>query len=233
MTPVAGVDGCRAGWIAAIWGDELRLQLCRSFAEVLSIEAKVIGIDMPIGFLECDVPGGRIADCKARQAISPHGSRIFPAPSRATVEGNPARQDLASEINRNHSHPPKAVGAQTFRIIDKMHQIDSLMSPDFQTRVFEVHPELSFSKMTGNGPIADSKKTALGIACRKDALLAAGFPIDRLPQSPYRRKDVAPDDILDACACAWSARRILQGQALRFPADPPIDERGLRMEINA
>jgi predicted RNase H-like nuclease len=44
---------------------------------------------------------------------------------------------------------------------------------------------------------------------------------------------VGADDLLDACACAWSARRIAEGRAVRFPADPPQDARGLRMAIHA
>ena len=53
------------------------------------------------------------------------------------------------------------------------------------------------------------------------------------PQPRYRRADVGADDLIDACACAWSARRIAEGRAVSFPADPPRDARGLRMAITA
>jgi predicted RNase H-like nuclease len=107
------------------------------------------------------------------------------------------------------------------------------MSAKLQARVFEVHPEVSFALMNGGAPIVSKKAHAEGHARRKQVLAAAGFPVGSLPQGKYLRKDLAPDDILDACACAWSARRILDGRSQRFPADPPIDQRGLRMEINA
>jgi predicted RNase H-like nuclease len=45
------------------------------------------------------------------------------------------------------------------------------------------------------------------------------------------RRATAPDDLLDAAACALAAERILAGRARRVPDDPPRDSRGLRMEI--
>ncbi len=71
-----------------------------------------------------------------------------------------------------------------------------------------------------------------GQALRRDLLRRAGFPLDLATQH-IPAADVGTDDLIDACACAWSARRILEGRSLRFPADPPRDARGLRMEINA
>jgi len=41
------------------------------------------------------------------------------------------------------------------------------------------------------------------------------------------------DDLLDACACAWSARRFARGETRSFPQTPDRDARGLRMEIRA
>ena len=61
----------------------------------------------------------------------------------------------------------------------------------------------------------------------------SGFPLARLPVPATARMDVGADDLLDACACAWSASRIAEGRAFAFPQNPPRDARGLRMEINA
>ncbi|MGL4527642.1 MAG: DUF429 domain-containing protein, partial [Aestuariivirga sp.] len=102
----------------------------------------------------------------------------------------------------------------------------------------EVHPELAFWAMNGEQPLSLPKKTKgrpdpAGQALRRDLLRRAGFPLHHLPEAAYRQRDVGADDLIDACACAWSARRILEGRSLRFPADPPRDARGLRMEINA
>jgi len=60
-----------------------------------------------------------------------------------------------------------------------------------------------------------------------------GFPIDRVAHPAAPRRQWGIDDLIDACACAWSARRIRDGSNLRLSANPPLDGRGLRMEINA
>jgi predicted RNase H-like nuclease len=42
---------------------------------------------------------------------------------------------------------------------------------------------------------------------------------------------VQPDDVLDACACLVTARRIRRDDAIRLPLEPARDARGLAMEI--
>jgi predicted RNase H-like nuclease len=130
------------------------------------------------------------------------------------------------------------VSKQIFHIFPKMREIDAVMTPDLQRRVFEVHPELAFWAMNGEAPLPLPKKVKgrlhpPGLDLRRALLHDAGFPFAALPPTRYRAADVGADDLLDACACAWSAKRILDGRSIRFPADPPLDARGLRMEINA
>jgi predicted RNase H-like nuclease len=130
------------------------------------------------------------------------------------------------------------VSKQIFHIFPKMREIDLLMTPELQSRVFEVHPELAFWAMNGGEPLTLPKKVKGrphedGLSLRRALLAAAGFPLAELGETRYRAADVGADDLLDACACAWSARRIAEGRAVRFPADPPLDARGLRMAIHA
>jgi predicted RNase H-like nuclease len=47
----------------------------------------------------------------------------------------------------------------------------------------------------------------------------------------HRSRGVQTDDILDAMAVCWTAARVLRRLEQRFPADPAVDARGLRMEI--
>ena len=101
-----------------------------------------------------------------------------------------------------------------------------------------MHPELAFWAMNGERPLALPKKVKsrpdpAGMALRKDLLRNAGFPIDRLKRGVWKASQAAEDDILDACAAAWSARRIRDGEHVCLPQHPPLDGRGLRMEINA
>lgn len=233
MTTVIGVDGCRGGWIAVRWDDSLTHRLCRSFEEVLSMDAGVIAVDMPIGFPE---GSGRAAEREVRARLGERQSSVFSVPSRAAVMcGDYGEACRANLIN---SDPPKKVSKQIFHIFPKMREVDRLMNPALQSRVFEVHPELAFWAMNGGTPLPLPKKVksqpnAPGIALRRELLAKAGFPVGELSPAAYRTAEVGADDLLDACACAWSARRIAEGRAIRFPADPPRDRRGLRMEINA
>jgi predicted RNase H-like nuclease len=233
MIPVVGVDGCRGGWIAVRWAEGLSHQVCRSFAEVLALDAAVIAVDMPIGFPE---QSGREAEREVRRRLGQRQSSVFSVPSRPAVMFADYR--AACDANLRHSNPPRKVAKQIFHIFPKMREIDTLMTPQLQARVFEVHPELAFWAMNDEAPLCLPKKLAgrphePGLALRRRLLSSRGFPLASLPPVSYRASEVGADDLLDACACAWSARRLLQGRALRFPASPPVDARGLRMEINA
>jgi predicted RNase H-like nuclease len=87
----------------------------------------------------------------------------------------------------------------------------------------EVHPELSFASMTG-GPLPP-KKTSAGVAARREALAAQGVAVPPLPP-PAR-----VDDLLDACAVAWTARRHLEGKASSYPTEPEVFSDGLPAAI--
>lgn len=233
MTPVVGVDGCPGGWIAVRWGETVSHHLCRSFAEVLAMEAAVIAVDMPIGFPQ---GSGRAAEREVRSRLGERQSSVFSVPSRAAVMCLDYREACAANLAA--SDPPKKVSKQIFHIFPKMREIDALITPELQSRVIEVHPELAFWAMNGEMPLILPKKVkgqpnAPGLELRKALLAKAGFPLADLPAPSYRRADVGADDLIDACACAWSARRILAGRNVSFPANPPLDARGLRMAISA
>jgi len=233
MTPVIGVDGCPGGWIAVRWAETVSHHLCRSFAEVLAMDAAVIAVDMPIGFPQ---GSGRAAEREVRARLGERQSSVFSVPARAAVMCADYREACAANLAA--SDPPKKVSKQIFHIFPKMREIDALMTPELQARVIEVHPELAFWAMNGEASLPLPKKVkgqphAPGLELRKALLAEAGFPLEALPPAAYRRADVGADDLIDGCACAWSARRILEGRAVCFPADPPLDERGLRMAIAA
>ena len=233
MSAVLGVDGCPGGWIAVRWGETLSHHLCRSFTDVLAMEADVIAVDMPIGLPDLS---GRDAEREVRARLGQRQSSVFSVPSRAAVMCADYRE--ACSANLAHSDPPKMVAKQIFHIFPKMREVDAVMTPALQSRIFEVHPELAFWAMNGETPLALPKKVKgrphpPGLALRRGLLEAAGFPLATLPPASYRAADVGPDDLLDACACAWSARRLGQGRGVRFPAHPPANSRGLRMAIHA
>ena len=69
-----------------------------------------------------------------------------------------------------------------------------------------MHPELSFAALAG-APLPDSKHTSAGLAVRRDLLAQAGITL------PLKVAGAAENDLLDAAAVAWSARRIAAGTA--------------------
>jgi predicted RNase H-like nuclease len=105
------------------------------------------------------------------------------------------------------------------------------VSPDHQRSVFEVHPELCFLRMNNGQPMSLGKRTPEGMTARKELLIRNGFAAIVTPALGSRIAGVAKDDVLDACAACWTARRIALGVATVLPAVSPLDSRGLRMEM--
>lgn len=231
MPWVAGVDGCRAGWVAVLLQPTIRqldVRLCKDFAAVLALRPTpaVIAIDIPIGLLEAPRAGGRCCDRQARRLLGRRRSSVFSPPSRDLLDAT--AYDAVRE---------RGMSRQAFGIVPKIRQVDRLMTPALQCLVYEAHPELAFLSLTGH-PLHASKKTAAGQEERLRALANLPGVVAQPLQSAatrafqaYRRSHVAPDDVLDACVLAWTAYRILAGQAHRLPDLPAIDARGLRMEI--
>lgn len=231
---VAGVDGCPAGWIAALWdgAGQLTSQLCGSFADVMALPAEIIAVDMPIGLPE---RSGRPPEREVRARLGDRQSSVFAVPAAKAIDCTDYRD--ACRTNLLHSDPPKKVSKQCFHLFPKMREIDALIEPSHQSRIYESHPELAFWAMNGEVPLPLPKKLRgtpypPGLDFRRSLLRRNGLPIDSLI-SDYRRRDVGPDDLIDACACTLVAWRILNRRSIRFPADPPTNARGLRMEINA
>ncbi|MGE3873054.1 MAG: DUF429 domain-containing protein [Parvibaculaceae bacterium] len=231
---VAGVDGCPAGWIAGLWdgAGQLTAKLCPSFADVMALPVQVIAVDMPIGLPE---RSGRPPEREVRARLGQRQSSVFAVPAESAVHC--VHYPEACRVNLLHSDPPRKVSKQCFHLFPKMREIDALIAPRHQSRIFESHPELAFWVMNGERPLDLPKKvkgrpSPPGLALRRELLRENGVPVDGLVTG-YRRRDVGPDDLLDACACAFVAWRILNRRSIRFPADPPLNARGLRMEINA
>ena len=93
-------------------------------------------------------------------------------------------------------------------------------------RVVEVHPELSFARMAG-APVLASKKDPDGVVARREALAAHGITAPAF----FRGAGFGEDDLLDACAAAWSAVRHSLGVAESFPAQPEVFSDGIPAAI--
>lgn len=237
---VAGADGCPGGWMAVFWDGEAEgdasARVVPSFAELVATSAEVIAVDMPIGFPDWSGPGARQCEAEARARLGKRQSSVFAVPSRAAVMAVDYAQSCA--LNLSRSAPPRRVSKQCFMLFPRMREVDALMTPELQSRVHEMHPELAFWAMNGGRPLDEPKKVKgkphpPGLALRRALLARAGFPIERLSPPDAPRRGWTEDDLLDACAAAWTARRIRDGEHIRLPAAPARDGKGLRMEINA
>jgi predicted RNase H-like nuclease len=120
------------------------------------------------------------------------------------------------------------VTIQAYQISEKIEAADKVITPELQQRVVEAHPEVSFRALAGGRPMAHRKKSRAG-RDERIAALASIFADDLATIRPPG--SAARDDLFDACVCAWTAWRLATGGAMRLPQEPPVDSRGLRMEI--
>ncbi|MQA86653.1 MAG: DUF429 domain-containing protein [Streptosporangiales bacterium] len=223
VSEVLGVDGCPGGWIGALVDRDggVEWRLFPDARAILAVDSRATGIDIPIGL---PTVGPRSCDVAARRLLGPRRSSVFPAPVR-TVLGAATYGD-ACALSR--AACGRALARQTWNLVPRIADVDAVINPRLQSRVVEVHPEVSFARLAG--AVLPSKRTAAGRSARLRAL--AGWIAD--PEAALRGapRPARPDDALDALVAAWSARRWHKGEAEMLPADDtPRDTRGLRMEI--
>jgi len=239
VTLVAGVDGCKAGWLCVLLDAETGVPkdafIKGTLAEIAALEDAVrIAIDVPMGVEDFTNPAGRGCDTALRCELGQRQSSVFSVPARAALAEMDYR--VACEAALAHSDPPRMVSKQCFHIFPRIREADALITPELQTRIVECHPEGAFWAMNGKQPLAEPKKLKSrgyppGLTLRRRLLEQAGYPAKFLAVRRFKALHAGEDDFLDACACAWTARRVLRGEAHRFPDEPRIDPRGLRMEI--
>jgi predicted RNase H-like nuclease len=230
MKAIAGVDGCRAGWLSIAWSSEtgsIDSTVYATAAELLGRAHRVIAIDIPIGLPDC---GSRTCDELARRMLGRRACCVFPAPIRPMLRC--ANHAEASAVRRRWDG--KGVSAQAWNIVHKVREVDLLLAanPALQDRVREVHPEISFMRWNGGAALLERKKSAAGKALRA-ALIASRFGEHAFAdvRARHGRAQVADDDIHDAFAALWTADRIANGIADVIPARVQRDAAGLRMEI--
>ncbi|MEU8003846.1 DUF429 domain-containing protein [Catellatospora sp. NPDC049111] len=223
---VLGVDACKAGWIGVVLnGDEVTAIFAPTITElVLQADAdgttQVVAIDIPIGLPD---RGVRVADELARQAAGPRGASVFPTPTREAL----LAEDHATANALHREAGAKGISQQAYGLRAKIFDVDGWVRGQ-RRRVVEVHPELSFAAMAGT-PLAESKTTWAGAERRRALLAAEGvLPVGDLGAAGRK---AGVDDVLDAAAAAWSARRVLAGTALCRPEEPQVFSDGLPCAI--
>jgi predicted RNase H-like nuclease len=223
---VAGVDGCRGGWVAF----KVAVPDLSTTVELIDLptvlknkpdDLAILAIDIPIGLL--DRP--RRCDIEARERLGwPRRASVFPAPCRAALTAKNHAE--ASAINRQKTG--RGLSQQAFHIGSKIKQVDDVITPECQQWAFEVHPEVCFWALNQHRSMVHNKKTKEG-AAERIAVLSPVFPdIER--HLANRPPQVGSDDLLDAAAAAWTALRRHQSEAVPV-CTPERDEKGLSVAI--
>jgi predicted RNase H-like nuclease len=213
---VLGVDACPAGWVGMVLsGSGVRAVVHAEIGGLVAMVAAggpldAIAIDIPIGLADS---GPRQADLLARKAAGPRYASVFLTPVRAALLAETYAQALAA----SRELTGRGISSQAYRLRAKILQVDRWRQGALSCPVVEAHPELSFAAMAG-APLRDSKSTWAGAVRRRDLLAAHGIELDGDLGLSGLRVDV--DDVLDAAAVAWTARRVAARGARRLPAEP-------------
>lgn len=220
---VLGVDGWRGRWVGALLtGRAVELVVLEDVAAALAVpDVDLIAIDMPIGLSD---DGVRACDSDAKKLLGRAGTSVFQTPVRAVLDARDYAE--AREISRACTTPPRAPSAQAFQLVGAIRQLDDALGDPPTDRVVEVHPELAFRELSRQG-VTDPKITARGTVQRLAALREVMDVEQALSAAP---RLVPMVDALDACAAAWSARRINEGRG-GCVGDGAMDSRGRPMRI--
>lgn len=211
-----GVDGCKAGWVSVALTDGglHGAGAFTTFGALLDAHrtAKVIAVDMPIGLVDA----GREVDQVLRAFLKGQASSVFTTPPRAAL----AAKSNDDAQRRSRELTGRGVSKQSLALAPKIFEVDAHAA---DPRIHEVHPEVSFRMMNDGNPLPHRKKSWGGMQARLRLLHRHGIA---LPPSLGAADPVGIDDVIDAAAAAWSARRIHEGSARRFPEHPRQKDAG-------
>ena len=231
MAWIAGVDGCKAGWIATFLDPGTRRLECAVFPAFAAIlgppySPQIVAVDMPIGLADT---GQRQCDVEARRLLQARRSSVFPPPIRPVlhVDDYPEANASSKELHG------KGLSKQAFYLMPKIREVEAVVLSRPTAQIRECHPELCFQALNGSTPLPAPKRTPAGAEHRR-RLLADVYgdePARLATTKAEAMRGVGLDDLYDALALLWTAGRILRGEAERLPHDPPRDSLGLPMEI--
>jgi predicted RNase H-like nuclease len=165
-----------------------------------------------------------VADDLARRALGRRGVTVFAIPPRPVWEW-----ETYAEANRAcRELTGKGLSAQTWGLRGKLLEADAYRraSPArlSTARLHEVHPELSFAALA-RAPLTASKHTEAGLVVRRELLARAGITL------PPRVAGAAVNDLLDAAAVSWSARRIAAAEAVTLTSPAQHADDGTEIAI--
>lgn len=223
-TYVVGVDAGGGGWVAAslhLDGSAVQSSFHVSVADVVAAypDAARWAIDIPLGLV---ATGYRRAEVAAKKLLGARSATLFLTPPAAALDE--LEHARAIVVARELEGP--APSAQLWGMRHRMREARTVWLAD-PTPMVEAHPELSFAAMNGGAPLA-RKTSWAGVQHRIELLQQHGIA---LPPPMAGGERVAADDVLDALAVAWTARRHLRGEATPLPDPPEADVSGIDAAI--
>jgi len=236
MGKYVGLDWASKGWFGVILRDDG--WETDFFPSVWSVwkyhsDATRILIDIPIG-LPSRETGRRACDVKAKDVLDRRHRSVFYAPVREAVyETN---IETAKDINERAGF---SIQNQAWGIVPRIREVDEFLDtcPGARDRVRETHPEVCFralkaEPLTHGKGSEDGREERLAVIREADPTLGAAYEHVR---EEYGTPSYAPlvgsmDDALDAIVAGLTARRD-EGELATLPQSPPVDRRGLPMEI--
>ena len=219
MSLIIGIDGCKSGWFS-VWENQDKSIHSSVFSNLNELKnffknesQLIVGIDMPVILSEV-IP--RQADQLARKLLSKKASSVFTAPTPEMLDQ--PNYEKASLVSKKLFG--KSMSLQSWYLFPKIKDVQTMIHHE-DMQIYEIHPELSFRAMNNEQVILESKKSHEGFAIRNSLLTMhfKNFIFEEIRRQ-YARKDVMDNDILDALAVLWSAKRIQSNQASFLPQAP-------------
>jgi predicted RNase H-like nuclease len=203
----------------------VRAYVAADLAEVAALAERdgtirMVAVDIPIGLPD---RSRRRADVLARERVGPRRSSVFMTPVRAAL----LAPDHPTAVDINRRLAGAGVSVQAYGLRRKLLEAAAWVERT-SLRVVEAHPEVSFAELAGQ-PLLTRKSTWSGAEQRRHLLTSAGIRLSG--DLGLAGLDVAVDDVLDAAAVAWTARRVLSGSAVCLPDPPEMFSDGLPAAI--
>jgi len=230
----AGIDGCKAGWLLITFDDKNeKYEVIRNTDDLKKAFEQYdrIFIDMPIGLSDSEYT--RTCDEQLRKKLgAEYASSVFSPPIRPAL-------DAPSYVEANmisYEYTEKKLTIQSWNITPKIKTLDGMLQENeaLRDKILESHPEYIFMKLNG-GMIYQKKNTKKGIKHRLELLKDLEKISDdffRDIKEEFRRNEVEEDDIVDAMALAWAAKKSADTDIKTLPDPPEKDSTGLTMAIH-
>ena len=227
---LGGIVPCPGGWLivparlagVTIVGEEP--MVVKTLIDVLEFKPKfeAAAIAIPIGFNAEPEGPYRPCDDEARDFVGwPRRIAIRPTPSRAALNAATRDEALALEpwLTRDD-----------FRRFKWIREAEREFQPFHQRSYFAAQPDLTFSQMNNDVPLATSPYHEDGLLERlaliRDKMPGLDDIVTRTPPP-----GAAMVHMVQGTGLLWTARRAAGRAMQRLPMDPNWDSSGMRMEL--